>query len=97
MKYLEALNMIQGDKKEGYLIHFEVIENGLLKSDYFPDFRNGEEPISSESEAWKIARQFANSTNSNYVNIYVMNTNFRPACNDWQAVFKKHWSNKYYI
>jgi hypothetical protein len=39
-------------------------ENGILRSDHFPDKRSGEKLIETEAEAWVLAGMFARKTQS---------------------------------
>lgn len=77
MKLSEAMSII--DKKEsGYMVHFEKRIRNTLSADYFPDKNENENLIKSEDEAWVLAERFANATDETYVNIYVIDHNFRP-------------------
>jgi hypothetical protein len=61
MKMSQAITIIGGEqKKMGYRVHFELAENGLLKSDFFPD--RGEDLIPTEAKAWDLAKLFAKKT-----------------------------------
>ncbi len=78
MKMQEALEIIDGSsaKPKGFRVSFELAEEGMLKSDFFPD-RN-EPLIETETEAWLLANAFAKQTYGHYVNIYVTNDEFSP-------------------
>jgi hypothetical protein len=77
MKLAHALKIIKGPS--GYCVHFEHAGDGLLRSDHFPEVRNGEAPISTEDEAWELAGMFADATRGKCVNLYVVNAdNFVP-------------------
>lgn len=78
MKMQTALDIINGVKKTGYMIHFERIEGKLLHAYYFPDKPAGEELIYDEEEAWELATRFAAQTIGECVNIYVIDNQFRP-------------------
>lgn len=78
MKLNEALAIINGKKRKGYMVHFEVREGGVLRSDYFPDKHEREPLIQTEEEAWSLAKRFADSTDENTVNIYVVDNTFSP-------------------
>ena len=77
MKFQEALDIIN-KKEKGYMVSFEVLERGMLRSDHFPDKHAGELLIPTEEEAWILAEKFANSTGSDVVNIYVIDNTFSP-------------------
>lgn len=78
MRLKDAMEMIN-DAEKGFRVHFEVREDGVLKSDYFPD--KDEDLFETEIEAWELARRFANACEkkkSNVVNVYVIDHNFKP-------------------
>ena len=82
MKLIEAMSIISGaSERSGFCIHFEVREGGMLRSDYFPDVRNGEPGIERLEGAWAMAEEFAKaSPREKYVNIYVVSAvDFVPA------------------
>lgn len=75
----EAIDIMEGEPKHaGFMVHFEKVVDKFLHSGYFPDVRDGEEPIKTEQEAWVMAAQFASKTRGSYVNIYVVNRDFSP-------------------
>ena len=74
MKMKEAMEIINGNK--GFMVSFEHVEGGLLRSDYFPD--KDEKLIDSESEAWLLAHSFAAKTKGRCVDIYVVDNSFCP-------------------
>lgn len=77
MKMTEALKIIDGEP--GFMVTFEHVRGGMLESDFFPDIRNGEDPIKTEFTAWEWARRFAEKTRGRCVNIYVINrSDFSP-------------------
>lgn len=81
MKLKEALDIIENHenrKKGGYMVSFERIEGGSLASDYFPDKHSGEKLLDSIAYAWEMAYKFYESTDSDIVNIYVIDSNFSP-------------------
>lgn len=79
MKMLEALSIIDGkDDNKGFMVAFDRAGDGFLRSDYFPDLHAGEELIKTESEAWELASKFAAKTYAKCVNIYVVNSKFKP-------------------
>lgn len=87
MKLSEAMSII--DKKEsGYMVHFEKRNGNILSSDYFPD--KNENLIKSEDEAWKLAERFANATDENHVNIYVIDHNYKPVFGYEKRKLKSH-------
>ncbi len=91
MKYKEALKIIEQAKKpKGYMVSFEVKDRSILRSDHFPDKHAGEKLIPTEEEAWDLARQFANATNSNFVNIYVVDQDFGPVSGYSERTLKKY-------
>lgn len=65
-------------KQPGYMVSFEVKHGAILSSDHFPDKHAGEPLIRTEEHAWKLAQQFADSTDESYVNIYVIDSSFNP-------------------
>jgi len=89
MKLQEALNIIE-TKENGYMIHFEKREGGILSSDYFPDKHDGEELISTLDEAWELAEKFAKGTDEFYVNIYVVDHNFYPVEAYERSILKRY-------
>lgn len=78
MKIKEALKIIEEPTNKGFMVSFQVMERSVSRSDYFPDKHAKEKLIETEEEAWDLARKFADKTNSNYVNIYVIDSNFSP-------------------
>jgi len=80
MKYQDAIDLIGGDYS-GYMVHFEWIEGGMLRGDYFPDKHAGEELIESMAEAWDLAKKFAAKTKGKTCNLYVIDKNFSPVVN----------------
>ena len=77
MRHAEALEIIR-NVPPGFRVAFERRENGMLRSDYFPE--RDENPIPTETEAWNEARSFAAVAPKEYVNIYVIR------CDDWTPV-----------
>ena len=76
MKFDKAMDIINEKQPCGFRVHFEHREGKLLKSDYFPE--GHEKLIESEEEAWELAKKFARKTRGEYVNIYVIGSDFRP-------------------
>lgn len=89
MKLKEAMSIID-EKEKGFMVSFEVREGSILKSDYFPDKHSGEDLITTEDEAWELARRFADATDKNYVNIYVIDKNFSPVKGYHQKKLKRN-------
>ena len=71
MKIQEAMKIIHG-APAGFMVAFEHVDGSILKSDHFPDVRNGEPPIGTEEEAWQLAARFAAKTRERCVNVYVI-------------------------
>lgn len=79
MKMQEALDIIDGkDNNIGFMVAFERAGDGFLGSDYFPDYHAGDVLIKTESDAWEIAAAFAEKTYGKCVNIYVVDSMFKP-------------------
>ena len=87
MKIAEAEKIIE--QKGGFMVHFEVLKGHKYGSDYFPDKYAGEELISTEEKAWDLAKKFAKATDSSYVNISVVDRNFKPVNNYIDKMLKK--------
>ena len=77
MNMATALEIINRDN-EGFMVHFEKVERGMLYGDYFPEKHQGEELIKTEDEAWELAKLFAKKTKGSCINIYVIGSNFKP-------------------
>ena len=77
MKMKEAMKIIEGPE-DVFMVSFEWRGDGVLTGDHFPDKHAGEELISTEEEAWKLAAEFAKKTVGKAVNIYVVNADFIP-------------------
>lgn len=75
-------------KSKGFMVSFEKRDGGVLCSDHFPDKHKKEPLIKTEKEAWSLAKRFANATDNTYVNIYVVNHEFRPVENYKDKEFK---------
>jgi len=78
MKLKKALEIIDGQETEGYMVHFEHKRGGMLHSDYFPEKHDGETLIKTEEEAWELAIRFAEKTKGKCLNVYVIGSNFVP-------------------
>lgn len=89
MKMQEAMNIISSNssKKMGYRISFDKVGSGILSSDYFPE--KNEPLIENEEEAWNLAKMFASKTSDSYVNIYVIDQDFRPVAGYSNKVLKR--------
>lgn len=74
MKYMDALEIIRNPLSypQGYLVSFEWREDGMLRSDHFPDVHGGEPPLPTEKEAWMLATKFALATRGKTCNLYVI-------------------------
>lgn len=75
MKMQEAQDIISGKAdRSGFVVTFEIRGGGMLTSDHFPDVREGEPGIPTETEAWALARDFAarRTTARDIVNVYVV-------------------------
>lgn len=80
MKLSDAIKAI--DAKEAFLVHFEWCGDGMLRSDYFPDPREGEEGFVSAIEAEVTGKKFAEATKGNTCNFYLIDSlSFRPIGN----------------
>jgi hypothetical protein len=73
MKFSEAKDIIaEKGVRTGFIVTFEVRRNSMLHSDHFPDVREGEPGIKTETEAWDLARAFAKAKHDHeVVNVYV--------------------------
>lgn len=78
MKMSEAMKIIEYTPPKGFMVSFEKVKLGILESGHFPDNMAGEPLITTEEAAWKLARQFAEKTWGRYVNIYVIDAEYRP-------------------
>jgi hypothetical protein len=92
MNFKEAIDIIEKHER-CFMVHFEVVEGGLLHSDYFPDKHAGERLIPTEIEAWELASRFAKATDDNYVNIYVIDDKFKPVNGYESRIFKAYPHN----
>jgi len=70
MKLSEAMDIIEGGRRIGCCVMFEVRKRGMLVSDHFPDVLAGESGIQTEETAWSLAAQFAHARRD-VVNVYV--------------------------
>jgi hypothetical protein len=78
VKLSEAEAIINKREPGGFLVSFEHVQSGMLRSDHFPDVRAGEPAFRSEDAAWSIAKIFAANTRGRCVNIYVARSDFTP-------------------
>ena len=77
MKMKDAMDVINRPVF-GYMVTFEWIENGRLRSDHFPDKHAGEPLIETLREAWDLCKTFAAKTKGSTCNLYVVDANFAP-------------------
>lgn len=90
MKIADAMKIINDDDvNRGFMVGFEKHEDGCFSSDNFPDKNGGEKLIDTEEKAWELARQFADSTGDDIVNIYVKDHNFSPVHNYQEKMIRK--------
>lgn len=68
MRLRDAMDRME--HSEGYRVHFERRENGMLASDYFPE--RDEPAIADLEEAWKLAASWSRVDLHAFVNIYVI-------------------------
>ncbi|MEE8289754.1 MAG: hypothetical protein V3R25_10120 [Nitrosomonadaceae bacterium] len=77
MKLSEAMAIIEA--KTEYLVHFEHIDSGMLRGDYFPDVMGGEAAFKTEDGAIAVGEDFARATKGKTCNFYIVRAdNFRP-------------------
>jgi hypothetical protein len=77
MKLRDAVDIIHGNYTERFRVSFEHKDGCCYTGDCFPD--RSEPPLSTEEEAWTLARQFAARTVGRCVNIYVVrDSDFSP-------------------
>ena len=90
MKLEQAKKIIKDSKKAstGFRVHFETYSGYKYKGDYFPD--NDEAPLKTESEAWKLASDFAKADKT-AINVYVVDIKFRPVEGYKEKVLNKEW------
>lgn len=81
----------------GYMVHFEVRDGGVLRGDYFPEYRkddpDSEELIPDVESAWDMAQEFARgtvNTRPEIINIYVIDHNYRPVANYNSKTFRRY-------
>jgi len=87
MKLKEAMKII-GKDDSGFMVHFEKVEGAMLCGGYFPDKHDGENLIETAEEAWLLAQRFASKTKGKYVNIYVIDGDFKPVHDYKMRTFK---------
>jgi len=85
MKMSEVKQILKSQKR-GYRVSFEWKEGCIYRGDFFPDRQ--EPPIKTESEAWTLAHQFADKMVGKVVNVYVIDTEYRPVSS--RHVFNKN-------
>lgn len=90
MRLSEAQKLI--DKyhdRQGYRVHFELRQHHILETDYFPN--DIDEPLFlSADDAWVMAEQFARATNSNYVNIFVVDAHYQPVSDYRERILRPY-------
>lgn len=89
MKFSDFQKLLeQPPKPTGYMINWELRENGMLCSNYTPDKHAGEPLIESYEVALKMAQKLASMdlNGDKYVNICVVERSF----NRVSEVFNKH-------
>lgn len=68
----------------GYLVHFEHIEGSILRSDYFPDVKGGEEPFETQEEAMAIGIDYAKVTKGKTCNFYLVRSDKFTPIGSWK-------------
>jgi hypothetical protein len=76
MRLTEAQAII--DTWSGYRVHFEVVDRGILRSNYVPD--RDEEPFVSYDAAWAFAEKLARATRGKFVNFFVVRASDSTPC-----------------
>lgn len=92
MKTSQALKImkITPKSKKGFMVSFEKKVRGrTYMSDHFPDKKSGEALISTEKEAWSLANKFAEATDDNYINIFVIDEYFSPVEGYYEKTLKR--------
>jgi hypothetical protein len=91
MKMTDAMDVISTPEKKqyntkGYMVYFEeIMPTTYFRPDHFPEKNEGEELIPTPEAAWALARRFVErGQNSNIVNVYVMDDDFKPV-SDYEA------------
>lgn len=87
MKITEALKTNNANHA-GFYVSFEWIKDGILESDHFPDFRNGEKPLTVETEAWDAAYKFAKLWAGQVCNITVTTVSAYDSQSDRRTVLQ---------
>lgn len=77
MKMREAMAIMES-VPEGFMVGAMRIDGCMLVSAHFPDKHSYEPLIPTENEAWDLAARFATATRGKYVDIYVVDHEFRP-------------------
>ncbi len=83
MKMSEAVEIMGIERDitsmKGYMVCFtKFCDNKMIHVDHFPEPLSGETLISTEKEAWDLAKKFAEATVGTYYNIYVIDSKFKP-------------------
>lgn len=82
MKISEVEKAIDADF--GYLVHFEHYGDGMLRSDYFPDVRDGEEPFKTKVDAEKVGTDYAKATKGRTCNFYLVRSDSFSPVGGWK-------------
>jgi hypothetical protein len=72
----EAIDIIEGKEKTGFMVRFEWCVPGFISSDSFPG--DNEPLIETEAEAWILAKKFADRTVGKCRMIFVADHNGVP-------------------
>lgn len=79
MKMEKAMSIINSlPEPRGFMVDFEWLEEGMLRSDHFPDKHAKEPLIEEEKIAWSFAERFAKKMKGQVVNVYVVKQDFTP-------------------
>lgn len=87
MRMSEAEKIMAGG--EGFMVTFETITSGGLRSDHFPEKESGEELIETEEKAWELAIAFARRTVGKCFNVYVVDQNMKPVLDYHKRILNK--------
>ena len=68
----------------GYLVHFEHCGNGLLRGDFFPEVRLGEEPFQTKEEAEMVGVKYAKATKGKTCNFYLVRSDSFASVGGWK-------------
>jgi hypothetical protein len=93
MKMDRALDIIESrddTDKLGYMVSFEWRKNGFLIGDHFPEKNAGEKLIKDEETAWTLAQKFSRKMIDEVVNVYVIDSKFRPVKGYREKILNKY-------